>query len=810
MKPSGTVTFMFTDVEGSTRLWAEDSNAMSASLLIHDTIVRDVIETRGGYVFSTAGDSFAAAFTRASTAVDAASELQAALVDATWPGPRLRVRVGLHLGEAEERGGDYFGPAVNTTARVHAAGHGGQTLLTEAVRVASRRIGTIDLGLHRLRDVEEPLHLHQLGDAEFPPLRASERFEVAPTTSDLPRSWIVVTEPGHLPRTVSLSTNSPSDVTSDTKVSTAICRYATTRPSPASTRSSSRRPPGGASRRPTRPTGCSSTVSDSRPERSTCCPRATSCGSGERTALTFHTVAAHADDRSSTEKARPIPDLTPDERRILLSLCSPVLDGDTVTPPSTVQDSRIGSRRWPRAPVHEQLDALYAKFDVADGTRTPGSARERRTVVRCHSSRRPAIAARDAVTPSADDSAEPTDESFGREGGNELVGGRFEVLGRLGGGGEAEVLLARDRELELDVVLKTRIVVDTDDLRQLRREAATLMRIVAHPGLPVVRSDLVEGDRYYMISDRVDGRDLHERVTAQSGGLPLPDVLALVDQIAETLDHLHGQRPIVVHGDLKPENVVVTPDGRAVLIDFGAAMRVGDDRERLGTPGFSAPEVLSGDDVGAAADIYSLAAVTVFLLTGIVPRLGTTWPQAIADRSLTRLERVIRRGLMWDPLGRPWSATDFSRTLRDAAEMEIPSGTVTLMLVRPCQGSEPADSHAVLESIERSGGRHVDAVPLPQEQSLFVFSRVSDAAAAAFDTRGSPRPPDLAAHRRPRRHHSATLQQLVNETAGVERRVRHRLFTSGQDLVGRRSVAGLSSDRRRSDGDLPCGTDRDG
>ena len=133
--PSGTVTFLFTDVEGSTRLWAADSDAMSASLRIHDDIVRSSIESLGGYVFSTAGDSFAAAFSLASKAVEATAELQAALANAVWPGPELRVRAGLHLGEAEQRGGDYFGPAVNTAARVSGAGHGGQTLLTDAVRV---------------------------------------------------------------------------------------------------------------------------------------------------------------------------------------------------------------------------------------------------------------------------------------------------------------------------------------------------------------------------------------------------------------------------------------------------------------------------------------------------------------------------------------------------------------------------------------------------------------------------------------------------------------------------------------------------
>ena len=85
-RPSGTVTFLFTDVEGSTRLWAADKDAMSASLLVHDAILRGAIEDNGGSVFTTAGDSFAAAFARASDAVRAAIESQRALTNATWPG----------------------------------------------------------------------------------------------------------------------------------------------------------------------------------------------------------------------------------------------------------------------------------------------------------------------------------------------------------------------------------------------------------------------------------------------------------------------------------------------------------------------------------------------------------------------------------------------------------------------------------------------------------------------------------------------------------------------------------------------------
>jgi hypothetical protein len=126
--PSGAVTFLFTDVEGSTRLWAEDPDAMSASLRVHDQIMRSSIEARGGYVFTTAGDAFCAAFARASDGLAAAERTQAALGEASWPGPALRVRMGLHLGEAEERGGDYFGSVVNLTARLGAVAHGGQTV----------------------------------------------------------------------------------------------------------------------------------------------------------------------------------------------------------------------------------------------------------------------------------------------------------------------------------------------------------------------------------------------------------------------------------------------------------------------------------------------------------------------------------------------------------------------------------------------------------------------------------------------------------------------------------------------------------
>ena len=134
---------MFSDVVGSTRLWGKDPDAMSASLRLHDALFTATIARFGGHVFATAGDSFAAAFNRSSAGIECAGALQDALAGIDWgAGPALSVRIGLHAGEAEERGGNYFGRSVNLAARVMSVAHGG-------VSVCSPTVCAIPLGFVR-------------------------------------------------------------------------------------------------------------------------------------------------------------------------------------------------------------------------------------------------------------------------------------------------------------------------------------------------------------------------------------------------------------------------------------------------------------------------------------------------------------------------------------------------------------------------------------------------------------------------------------------------------------------------------------
>jgi predicted ATPase/class 3 adenylate cyclase len=165
--PSGVVTFLFTDIEGSTRRWEADADAMRTALAAHDDLMRSTVESHKGWLFKHTGDGVCAAFASPKAAVDAAVAAQRA--------QELPVRMGIATGEAELRGHDYFGAVLNRAARVMAAGHGGQVLIDAATAELLSDAALRDLGTHRLRDIARPINVFQVSAdglrSEFPTLR---------------------------------------------------------------------------------------------------------------------------------------------------------------------------------------------------------------------------------------------------------------------------------------------------------------------------------------------------------------------------------------------------------------------------------------------------------------------------------------------------------------------------------------------------------------------------------------------------------------------------------------------------------------
>src|SRR4051812_13904144 len=180
--PSGTVTFLLTDIEGSTRLWEGHPRAMQVALARHDALLREAIESNGGYVFKTVGDGFCAAFATAPDALQSAIDAQHAVQSAEWDatGP-IKVRMALHTGVAQMRDNDYFGLPLNRVSRLLSTGYGGQILLSLAAEQLVRdhlppQTGLKDLGAGGLRDLIKPEHVYQVLapdlPTEFPPLKA--------------------------------------------------------------------------------------------------------------------------------------------------------------------------------------------------------------------------------------------------------------------------------------------------------------------------------------------------------------------------------------------------------------------------------------------------------------------------------------------------------------------------------------------------------------------------------------------------------------------------------------------------------------
>jgi putative cell wall-binding protein len=267
--------------------------------------------------------------------------------------------------------------------------------------------------------------------------------------------------------------------------------------------------------------------------------------------------------------------------------------------------------------------------------------------------------------------------------------GRYGSVETIAQGGQGRLLRGVDRQHDRPVALKVRAVASTEQRNQVLAEARVLLSLRPHPGLPTVREDFFEGDSYVLVMDWVDGTSLDQVVAARGApGMPLPSVLRWATQLAAAIDHLHAHRPVIVHGDVKPANAVLTPDDRVVLVDFGIA--TSGAATRSGTVGYIAPEVLDGQTPTPAADIYGLAATLLALLTGRPP--GDVRPpwEGLDPTTVEVIERGLRPGLALEPERRPANARELVERMRawagpdaQVAELASANGRAALPKVLP-------------------------------------------------------------------------------------------------------------------------------
>jgi WD40 repeat protein/class 3 adenylate cyclase len=319
---------------------------------------------------------------------------------------------------------------------------------------------------------------------------------------------------------------------------------------------------------------------------------------------------------------------------------------------------------------------------------------------------------------------------------NSLVHERYEVLETLGSGGEGRVVKALDHQHDRLVALKILSVHDAVDRDDLLGEARILLGLAPHPALPLVREDFFDGDEYVIAMDWADGTDL-ARLLRSGGqpGLAPSSVLAYLADTADALTYLHTQDPPVIHGDVKPANLILTRGGRVKLVDFGMSSVPGSRRQRAGTPGFRAPELGAGSVPTRSTDVYALAATAFTLLTGSVPSgVLPPWHGMDPDQA-ARLEEVIRLGLATDPSRRPPTPGEFVERLRAGWGASLPTGVMTFCLTDIVGSTALWEEHP--DAMASALVRHDDLIAQAVEARGGRFLRSmgeGDATFAVFDT----------------------------------------------------------------------------
>lgn len=243
-----------------------------------------------------------------------------------------------------------------------------------------------------------------------------------------------------------------------------------------------------------------------------------------------------------------------------------------------------------------------------------------------------------------------------------LIRDRYEPLHLVGHGAQGQVIKSLDHQHDRLVALKIRDATSAEERSELLQEARILLSLAPHPNLPLVREDFFDDNSYYVAMDWIEGVDL-ETLLKKEGtpGLSMSRVLPFLVALGDALTHLHSHETPVIHGDVKPANIILCPDGRIVVVDFGIAARRGSPSgTRRGTLWYTSPEVTAGAPLRPAADIYSAGATAFALLSGMPPAPGASLELPNMSRAeARRVLHILRRTLSYDPHRRPGTVTEF-------------------------------------------------------------------------------------------------------------------------------------------------------
>ena len=326
-----------------------------------------------------------------------------------------------------------------------------------------------------------------------------------------------------------------------------------------------------------------------------------------------------------------------------------------------------------------------------------------------------------------------------------LLRGRYELSETVGSGGQERVVKALDRESGRLVALKMGPVGPDRRRDDLQREARVLRELAPHLSLPRVREDFFEGDEHVVVMDWVEGTDL-ARLLRDKGtpGLALSSVLAYLGDAAEALSFLHARDPPIIHGDIKPANLILTRGGRVSVVDLGLSSTCGSARWRGGAVGFRAPELKAGAPPSRAGDVYALAASACALLTGAPPAGGPVRLEGLGAAGAAGLEAALRAGLATDPARRPASPGELVERMRSDWASTLPSGVMTFCLSdiegstrlwesQPAAMAESLVRHDELIAgvVEAHGGRFLKSMG-EGDSTVSVFESAARAVRAAI------------------------------------------------------------------------------